>query len=1586
MKHSTNLMIRLYSLLVAVMAFGLNASADNRLSIEDFTITPGEEKELAVVLENADPVSSIQFDMTLPVGLEVTKVTKNADRLKSHNAGMRKQANGDVRVVVLTTATVLENTAFKGNEGAILTLKVKANSTFKGGQIKVHSIDASDATVAEPIERVIGDFTVKAKVNAGTFSVAPESINVNLAEGQEAQIDLSVANGVNIAGLQVDVQLPENLEVTEIVKGERVSDNYDPSPTEIAAGSSATVVLSSLMVENFEGNDGVVLSLQVKAVGEVDGKVTFSNVQTTDMSGDASFVMEGEGDVAVKFYYTYYKVAVAEGIENGTVTADKAEAKAGDKVALTITPAADYKLDVLTVTYGEEKTAVEVAEDNTFSMPEGDVAISATFVPLKKKIYIEVDMTNQFSALTEASNWTNAEGNPAGVTGTWACPEVEVNGLGKKPVNEYYDAAGCQRTGDMLYQTVKGLVAGTYKVELYGAAAFTFDRGFGSTAFTGDFSVATSDDYKAGDKIEPSETVSTGVTLYAESEGKAYAQELPIFYATTFPEGAAVVTLNGIEVGESGAVKIGMNKTSTSTNWHVIQLKSVIALVDAEEALAQSVAAAQAVKESDVPAALFAEIQNTIAEKNKAYETGEEYKSAIEAIDALVTKAGRYPSVKAYIDKMEAGLGEYNVYTEEAFAENLGNVKAAYEAGTLTDADLAEYTVNNAFSTNWHSVNKIDDILLSTWTFGDEQCKDYDKGLYINTWSVEGDNDGTGFKVPFFEYWTGDDASLGEKTLTATMENMKPGTYEVKAWVRSRAKTGTAAADAAGITLSVNGGEAVDVTEGETLAGQFNLDRYTATGVVAEDGVLKIQFNVAADNNISWLSFRDVNYQLVKEAEPEIAYADVKMTYVSNESVAGDADKAFGEVEEAYSGYNKIANGEVAFGNTGWNCNWITYIQVDASALKGGMVKSAKLTAEVSGSTDSKRTTTWGVGYNSTAWSADMTYNTADKSITTIGTTFAGTTKSATTFETAEFDITEAFAAGNKTATILVYETAAAGGVIKNVKVEVEMGDKEIEVDGIIYAIKSDNLIINGSFDEGVDGWKTVGYTTDAVIDNFGYATEGGFDNGAFITTNAAGVGSEKTLRQSVAVEPGKQYYFTVYTSGKAPDANNFNYNALFQMTDAVTENGVIKAFEWPQGAGQTAEDWSQTKYVFTAAEGNPFVGVRMGWNADSRFDGFALYEVEMKTSAVEAAKTLALAELDKLAPVGDGIFMYAQADIDAAKAAIEASETLEEIAAVEMPTPTTPDPDKQYTLALKTSDEASPFELSVSTEGIKIVEGEGTPVSFVAQEGGTYAISNGAEFLNYNPTGNRWDLSATEDAYGWTIAALPAGGYSITGRNGLFGTNTSDGNAAGSTCYGDKNTGNGNYIWTITAIEEPEIVFEDTPLTKDMFKGWDGFDENAQVINENPYWDAAEFGTSVGGGAVIYGSGNVTNTDYADITKADVLRISGTVGLPLRVMFNRQADNTLIEVDPVIGENGYVDVDLTSYNYVHLNAIKVNWGDASGVIESLILNPTSTPTGIDSIASEGKAKMNGKKYMENGRIVIYRDGKKFSTTGVELK
>ena len=180
-----------------------------------------------------------------------------------------------------------------------------------------------------------------------------------------------------------------------------------------------------------------------------------------------------------------------------------------------------------------------------------------------------------------------------------------------------------------------------------------------------------------------------------------------------------------------------------------------------------------------------------------------------------------------------------------------------------------------------------------------------------------------------------------------------------------------------------------------------------------------------------------------------------------------------------------------------------------------------------------------------------------------------------------------------------------------------------------------------------------------------------------------------------------------------------------------------------------------------------------------------------------------------------------------------------------------------------------------------------------------------------------------------------------------------------------------------------PEVVFEDTPLTQDMFKTWDGFDASAKVVGETPYWDAAELGTTLEGGGVVYGSGNVTNTDYADISAADVLRIEGAPGLVLRVLLNRQEDNSLVELNPTIGEAGYVDVDLTSYEYVHLNAIKIQWG-ASGAVTALTLNPTGIIDGVSGINSD--AVKTDSKYLENGKVVIIRNGVKYNVNGTIVK
>ena len=61
---------------------------------------------------------------------------------------------------------------------------------------------------------------------------------------------------------------------------------------------------------------------------------------------------------------------------NGAVTADKTTAAAGEAVVLTVIPEGGYVLDTLTVMSGA--TALEVI-NNTFTMPAGEVTVSATF-------------------------------------------------------------------------------------------------------------------------------------------------------------------------------------------------------------------------------------------------------------------------------------------------------------------------------------------------------------------------------------------------------------------------------------------------------------------------------------------------------------------------------------------------------------------------------------------------------------------------------------------------------------------------------------------------------------------------------------------------------------------------------------------------------------------------------------------------------------------------------------------------------------------------------------------------------------------------------------------------------------------------------------------------------------------------------------------------------------------------------------------------------------------------------------------------------------------------------------------------------
>ncbi|MBO5025036.1 MAG: hypothetical protein J6C86_02700 [Bacteroidaceae bacterium] len=297
MKHSTKSAMKVLALLLAVFALSISAKADNVLRIEDFSVVPGEEKTVSVILDNSDPISSLQFDVQLPEGIEfVEKSAKmNKTRLKNHSL-LTNKVDGLRRFAIFTEAEDIKESAFAGNSGEIFTFNVKATTEFKGGTMYVSEIVGSDATVAIPVEHDMNPFSVKVFPFAGTFSLSAEAVSMVVDAPEPIRVDISIANNTALAGLQLYIDLPENLVVESIGTGERVPDNYKPKPAQLDA--SGTVVLSSLMVEDFEGEDGTVLTLNLKAVGIVRGQLTVKNLITSNTSG-TTFRFEGEKSVEV---------------------------------------------------------------------------------------------------------------------------------------------------------------------------------------------------------------------------------------------------------------------------------------------------------------------------------------------------------------------------------------------------------------------------------------------------------------------------------------------------------------------------------------------------------------------------------------------------------------------------------------------------------------------------------------------------------------------------------------------------------------------------------------------------------------------------------------------------------------------------------------------------------------------------------------------------------------------------------------------------------------------------------------------------------------------------------------------------------------------------------------------------------------------------------------------------------------------------------------------------------------------------------------------------------------------------------------
>lgn len=300
----------------------------------------------------------------------------------------------------------------------------------------------------------------------------------------------------------------------------------------------------------------------------------------------------------------------------------------------------------------------------------------------------------------------------------------------------------------------------------------------------------------------------------------------------------------------------------TVTCLQVFDLSSYITLYEEALSNAQNMLTTSEQLESSVKTAL----NTTINTYNSVDQTSQAaLEEAIAAINTAInncnTSISAYASAKAYLDKMGAVLDNTNVYTQDAYDAKYGTWLAEYNAGTLATSTAATLSADMAYSTGWHSANNIDEVLLSTWTIGGEKANNYDKALYINTWSLEGNTDGSEFFTPFFEYWVGDGDVLAGNTIQSTITGLEPNaTYSFTIRARVR-QTNNKTKIANGITMRVGEGTPVDISSGTIFGiGPFYIGNFSAVGETDADGKLTTTITVAENSNISWLSFYNAKY------------------------------------------------------------------------------------------------------------------------------------------------------------------------------------------------------------------------------------------------------------------------------------------------------------------------------------------------------------------------------------------------------------------------------------------------------------------------------------------------------------------------------------------------------------------------------------------------------------------------------------------------------------------------------------------------------------------------------------------------------
>lgn len=197
------------------------------------------------------------------------------------------------------------------------------------------------------------------------------------------------------------------------------------------------------------------------------------------------------------------------------------------------------------------------------------------------------------------------------------------------------------------------------------------------------------------------------------------------------------------------------------------------------------------------------------------------------------------------------------------------------------------------------------------------------------------------------------------------------------------------------------------------------------------------------------------------------------------------------------------------------------------------------------------------------------------------------------------------------------------------------------------------------------------------------------------------------------------------------------------------------------------------------------------------------------------------------------------------------------------------------------------------------------------------------------------------------------------------------------------------NKILSLVQVDDFAVPEGWEKLTASMFHEWDGSGASAQPLDKavSADWN---MGYMAGGGTTVAGFVSVGSLLYADLSRYEKMVIRGT-GKTLRILANRLEDHgpwkpvnvTLNDSDPYWNadleaivipladlKNGLTNEGVVRNDaFLHLNAIKVDWGSSANV-SGIYLVPSDDTVDADNVKSAPEATVPSRWYNLSGQHV----------------